>query len=86
MLEVVFHLAAPLTDTEPSFTFIQGIEGEIRDDESEVVIGQISASLVQVGRVAGAGENLFDPSNLTIRESNSIYVTAFGGNARMPYK
>ena len=60
MLEVVFHLAAPLTETEPSFTSIQGIDGEIRDDESEVFIGNISASLVQVGRIADAGENLFD--------------------------
>jgi hypothetical protein len=47
MLEVVFRLAAHLTETEPSFTFIQGIDGEIRDDESKIVIGQISASLVQ---------------------------------------
>ena len=60
MLEVVFQLPAPLTESEPSREFIQVIEGEIRDSESNVIIGRISASLVQVGRVADAGEDLFD--------------------------
>jgi hypothetical protein len=77
MLEVVFHLAAPLTETEPSFTFIQRIEGEIRDDESKVVIGQISASLVQVGRVVGAGENLFEVMDGLSREMAEYHAAFF---------
>ena len=77
MLEVVFHLAAPLTETEPSFTFIQVIDGEIRDDESKVVIGQISASLVQVGRIANAGENLFEVMDGQSREMADYHAAFF---------
>ena len=77
MLEVVFHLAAPLTETEPSFTFIQAIDGEIRDDESKVVIGQISASLVQVGRIANAGEDLFEVMDGLSREMAEYHATFF---------
>ena len=60
MLEIMFQLPAPLTQSEPSREFIQVIDGEIRDSESNVIIGRISSSLVQVGRVADAGEDLFD--------------------------
>ena len=60
MLEIIFQLPAPLTQSEPSSEFIQVIDGEIRDSESNVIIGRISSSLVQVGRVADAGEDLFD--------------------------
>jgi hypothetical protein len=77
MLEVVFHLAAPLTETEPSFTFIQVIDGEIRDNESNVVIGKISASLVQVGRIADAGENLFDVMDGQSREMAEYHAAFF---------
>ena len=77
MLEVVFHLAAPLTETEPSCTFIQVIDGKIRDDESEVFIGKINASLVQVGRIADAGENLFDVMDVQSREMAEYHAAFF---------
>jgi hypothetical protein len=77
MLEVVFHLAASLTETEPSFTFIQAIDGEIRDDESKVVIGEISASLVQVGRIANAGEYLFEVMDGLSREMAEYHAAFF---------
>lgn len=80
MLEVVFHLAAPLTETEQSFTFIQAIDGEIRDDESKVIIGQISASLVQVGRIANAGEDLFEVMDGQSREMAEYHATFFEPN------
>ena len=60
MFEVIFHLVAPLLESEPSREFIQVIHGEIRDSESNVTVGRITSSLVQVGRVADAGEDLFD--------------------------
>ena len=60
MLEVAFQLVAPLAEGEPSSEFIQGIKGEIRNTELDLNLGMISALLVQVGRVADAGENLFD--------------------------
>ena len=50
----------PLTESEQSSEFVQVIDGEIRDKESNVILGTIRSSLVQVGRVADAGENLFD--------------------------
>jgi hypothetical protein len=60
MLEVVFQLLAPLAESEPSSEFIQGIKGEIRNAELDLSLGMISALLVQVGRVADAGEDLFE--------------------------
>lgn len=60
MFQVVFQLVAALTEGEPSREFLQIIEGEIRDTESNVSAGRMSALIVQVGRVADAGEHLFD--------------------------
>jgi hypothetical protein len=60
VLRVIFQLATPLTESEPSREFLQIINGEIRDDDSNVDIGRIVSSLVQVGRVADLGESLFD--------------------------
>jgi hypothetical protein len=36
------------------------ITGEVRETKSDVAVGTISALLVQVGRIADAGENLFE--------------------------
>ena len=60
MLEVAFQLVAPLAESEPSPEFVQVIKGEIRDAELDLSLGRISALLVQVGRVADAGEDLFE--------------------------
>jgi len=51
---------AALAQSEPSREFVQVIDGEIRDTESKVIMGRITSFLVQVGRVADAGEDLFD--------------------------
>jgi hypothetical protein len=60
MLELIFELSTPLTVSDPSSEFIQAINGQIRDNESNVAVGLISSSLIQVGRAADAGESLFD--------------------------
>jgi hypothetical protein len=60
MLEVAYQLVAALAQGEPSREFVQVINGEIRDTESDVIVGRIASCLVQVGRVADAGEDLFD--------------------------
>ncbi len=60
MLEVTFQLVASLAESEPSREFIQVINGEIRNTELKLSVGMISAYSVQVGRVADAGEDLFD--------------------------
>jgi len=60
MIEVIFQLTTPLTTSEPSTEYIQLVGGEIRDRESSAIIGRMSSSRVQVGRVSDAGENLFD--------------------------
>jgi hypothetical protein len=39
---------------------VQVIDWEIRDTESNVIMGRITSFLVQVGRVADPGEDLFD--------------------------
>lgn len=60
MFEIAFQLIAPLAETDPNLEFLQVIAGEIRDTESNVIVGRISVLLVQVGRVADAGEDLFE--------------------------
>ena len=60
MIEVIFQLAAPLISSEPSAEYIQFIKGEIRDRDSGALIGRMSSSLVQIGRISDAGEDLFD--------------------------
>jgi hypothetical protein len=60
MLEVTYQLVAALAHSEPSREFVQGINGEIRDTESDDIVGRITSFFVQVGRVADAGEDLFD--------------------------
>ena len=42
MLEVIFQLSAPLAKSEPSREFIQVIDGEIRDRDSDDIVGRIS--------------------------------------------
>ena len=77
MLEVTFQLVAPLAETEPSSEFIQGINGEIRNAESDLSLGVISALLVQVGRVADAGEDLFDVMDGASAELGKYYSAFF---------
>ena len=60
MIDVIFQLATPITTSEPDREFIQTIDGEMRDRGSGAIIGRLNASLVQVGRISDAGENLFD--------------------------
>jgi hypothetical protein len=60
MIDVIFQLATPITTSEPDREFIQTIDGEMRDRASGTIIGRLSASLVQVGRISDAGEGLFD--------------------------
>ena len=77
MLEVMFQLAAPLTASEPSREFIQVIDAEIRDHESNVTMGRIISSLVQVGRVADAGEDLFDVMDGQSSEMGEYHAAFF---------
>jgi hypothetical protein len=85
MFRVAFQLVAPLTESETSREFLQMIEGEIRDTESNVPAGRISALIVQVGRVADAGEHLFDVMD---GESSELgeYHAAFFNPHRCDYK
>ena len=76
MIEVVFQLVAPLTTSEPSVEYIQFIEGEIRDRESEAIIGRMRSLLVQVGRISDAGEDLFevmDGHSAEMAEYHSVF-------------
>ena len=80
MLEINFPASYALTQSEPSREFIQVIDGEIRDSESNVIIGRISSSLVQVGRVADAGEDLFDVMDGQSREMAEYHTVLFKPN------
>jgi hypothetical protein len=53
------------------------IDGEIRDAESKVIVGRVGALLVQVGRVADAGENLRDILDGESSELGKYYDTFF---------
>jgi len=77
MLEVTFQLVAPLAESEPSREFIQVINGEIRNTESNLTVGMISALLVQVGRVADAGEDLFEVIDGESSELGKYYSAFF---------
>jgi hypothetical protein len=85
MFQVVFQLVAPLTEGEPSREFLQIIEGEIRDTESNLSAGRMSALIVQVGRVADAGEHL---SEVMDGESSELgeYHAAFFNPHDCDYK
>jgi hypothetical protein len=80
MLEVIFQLAAPLTESEPSSEFIQVIHGEIRDSESNTIVGRINSSLVQVGRVADVGADLFEVMDGQSREMGEYHAAFFTPN------
>lgn len=60
MLGVIFQLIAPLAESESSREFLQVVTGEIRDTKLKIIVGRISSLLIQVGRVADAGEDLFE--------------------------
>ena len=77
MFQVVFQLVAPLTEGEPSREFLQIIDGEIRDTESNVSAGRMSALIVQVGRVADAGENLSDVMDSESSELGKYHAAFF---------
>lgn len=80
MLEVIFQLAAPLTESEPSREFIQVINGEIRDSESNTTVGRINSSLVQVGRVADVGADLFEVMDGQSSEMGGYHAALFTPN------
>jgi hypothetical protein len=85
MFEVEFQLVAPLLRSEPSREFVQAIKGEIRDTTLNIGVGRISALLVQVGRVADAGEDLFE-----VMDGESVelgkYHSAFFKSSDCDYK
>jgi hypothetical protein len=85
MFEVAFQLVAPLVESESNREFVQAIKGEIRDTKLNIVVGRISALLVQVGRVADAGEDLFEVMD---GESNELgkYHSAFFKSDDCDYK
>ena len=58
MFDIVFELTTPLTDCGLGRDFIHAIAGEIRHDGSNATIGHVNAFVIQVGRVADAGEDL----------------------------
>ena len=70
-------MVAPLTQGEPSREFLQIIEGEIRDTESNVSAGRMSALIVQVGRVADAGEHLSDVMDGESSELGAYHAAFF---------
>jgi hypothetical protein len=55
----------------------QSIDGEIRDAESKVIVGRVCALLIQVGRVADAGENLLDIMDGESSELGKYHCTFF---------
>ena len=77
MLEIAYQLAATLDQSEPSREFVQVINGEIRDTESDDIVGLITSFLVQVGRVADAGEDLFDVMDGDSSELGEYHATFF---------
>ena len=85
MQEIVFQLSAPLAQSETSREFVQMITGEIRDSEVNRALGRIDASLIQVGRIADAGEDLFE---LMDSESSELadYHSAFFKSHACDYK
>jgi hypothetical protein len=80
MFEVAFQVVAPLCVSEPSHEFIQDIKGDIRETEANVLVGRISALLVQVGRVADAGENLYEIMDDGSRELGKYHIAFFKAN------
>ena len=85
MFEVEFQLVAPLVQSDPNREFVQAIKGEIRDTKLNIVVGRISALLVQVGRVADAGEDLFEVMDGESAELGK-YHSAFFKSTDCDYK
>jgi hypothetical protein len=81
MYEIVFELVAPLCAGEPSCEFIHVINGEIRSGDSKLAVGRIGALLVQVGRVADAGGDLFE-----IMEGKSPHLGGFHAALFKPHE
>jgi hypothetical protein len=70
-------LVAPLVQSDPNREFVQAIKGEIRDTKLNLVMGRTSALLVQVGRVADAGEDLFEVMDGESAELAKYHSTFF---------
>jgi hypothetical protein len=77
MFNVAFEVIAPLTKSDPSSEFIQQVTGEIRESQSGHSVGRIHATLVQVGRAADAGEDLFDVMDGVSEELVGYHHTFF---------
>ena len=77
MFEISFQLFASIGSSEAAREFIHAIAGEIRETESAVVVGSISALLVQVGRITDAGENLFEVMDDASSELGKYHIALF---------
>jgi len=60
MLELAFEVSVSLSESELGREFIQEIKGAIRDTAANAAVGLVNCVLVEVGRVAGAGQDLFE--------------------------
>ena len=63
--------------SEPRREFIQAIEGEVRQAGSNIGVGRMSALLVQVGRVADAGKDLFEIMDDESSELGKCHIAFF---------
>ena len=70
-------MVASLAVSEPNREFIQAIKGDIREAESNIAVGRISAGLVLVGRVADAGEDLFEIMDDESSELADYHIALF---------
>jgi hypothetical protein len=77
MFEISFQLFASIGSSEAAREFVHAIAGDIRETESAVVVGRISALLVQVGRIADAGENLFEVMDDASSELGKYHIALF---------
>jgi hypothetical protein len=76
-------VVAPLTEGEPSREFLQIIEGEVRDAESTVSAGRMSALIVPKGGVSSGNESSettsspwWNPLNFAVSSSRSVMTAA----------
>jgi len=81
MIDIVFQLTTPLIDSSRGQEFIHAISGEVRHDESNATVGHLKAFLIQVGRVAEAGQDLgdiMDSESSELAEYHSVFFNPQG--------
>lgn len=77
MVSIVFQLTTPLNESSPEREFMHVITGDIRHDDSDATIGYVTAFLIQVGRVADAGQDLGEIMDAESSELSECHSTFF---------